>query len=90
MLCDNKIRFQWRRPLHDNRRGKVVICFGEIVHQLRAWFLRKSTHKYKHISQLIEAVWRIYASVNFPSLAQIMACRLVGAKPLSKPMLEYC
>ena len=37
-----------------------------------------------------EAEWRIYASVNIPSLVQIMACRLVGAKPLSKPMLEYC
>ena len=25
-----------------------------------------------------------------PSLIQIMACRLFGAKPLSKPMLPYC
>ena len=25
-----------------------------------------------------------------PREVQIMACRLVGAKPLSKPMLEYC
>ena len=25
-----------------------------------------------------------------PSLVQIMACRLVGAKPLSEPMLPYC
>ena len=25
-----------------------------------------------------------------PSLVQIMACRLNGAKPLSEPMLEYC
>ena len=40
--------------------------------------------------QLIEAEWRIYASVNLPSLVQIMACRLVGAKPLSELMLEYC
>ena len=39
--------------------------------------------------QLIEAEWRIYASVIKPSLVQIMACRLVGAKPLSEPMLEY-
>ena len=23
-------------------------------------------------------------------MVQIMACRLVGAKPLSEPMLEYC
>ena len=40
--------------------------------------------------KLIEAEWGIYASVNFPSLAQVMACRLSGAKPLSEPMLEYC
>ena len=25
-----------------------------------------------------------------PSLVQIMACHLFGAKPLSEPMLEYC
>ena len=25
-----------------------------------------------------------------PSLVQIMACRLLGAKPLSEPMLTYC
>ena len=37
---------------------------------------------------LIEAAWRIYASVNRPSLVQIMACRLVGTKPLSEPMQE--
>ena len=40
--------------------------------------------------ELIEAEWRIYASVNKPSLVQIMACHLAGAKPLSEPMLEYC
>ena len=40
--------------------------------------------------RLIEAEWRIYASENNPSLIQIMASRLVGAKPLSGPMLEYC
>ena len=31
----------------------------------------------------------IYASVTSSPLAQIMACRLVGAKPLSEPRLEY-
>ena len=30
------------------------------------------------------------ASVNLPSLVQIMACRLAGAKPLSEPILRYC
>ena len=42
------------------------------------------------ISLLNEAEWRIYAPVNQPSLVQIIACRLDGAKPLSKPMLEFC
>ena len=37
-----------------------------------------------------EAEWRIYASVGLPSLFRIMACRLVGAKTLSEPMLKYC
>ena len=37
------------------------------------------------ICELIKAEWRIYASVFWPSLVQIMACHLVGAKPLSKP-----
>ena len=41
-------------------------------------------------SLLIEAEWHIYASINYPSLVQIMACDLIGAKPLSEPMLEYC
>ena len=31
-----------------------------------------------------------YVSVIESSLVQIMACRLVGAKPLSKLILEYC
>ena len=42
------------------------------------------------MSWLIEAEWCLYASVNWPSLVQIMPCRLKGAKPLSEPMLEYC
>ena len=40
--------------------------------------------------QLTKAEWCIYASVNKPSLVQIMPCPLVGAEPLSDPMLEYC
>ena len=35
-----------------------------------------------------ETEWSLYASVNLPSLVQ--ACHLVGAKPLSEPMLEDC
>ena len=40
-------------------------------------------------TQLIEAKWRIYVVVNYASLIQIMACRLIGAKPISEPVL-YC
>ena len=40
-------------------------------------------------SWIIEAEWCIYTSVIYPSLVQIMACPLVGAKP-SESMTEYC
>ena len=33
--------------------------------------------------------YRIYASVNWSALVQIMACRIFGAKLLSKPTLGY-
>ena len=49
------------------------------------------TGESKHIAshlKLIEAGWRMYASVNEPSLVQIVACNLVGTKPLSEPMLQ--
>ena len=39
---------------------------------------------------LIEAAWRIYASLKWPILFEITACRLAGAKPLFEPTLEYC
>ena len=42
------------------------------------------------LNELIEAEGRIYASLHWPSLVQVMACRLVDAKPLHEPMLEYC
>ena len=35
---------------------------------------------------IIEAPWRIYASVMCPSLVRMVACRRVGAKPLFVPM----
>ena len=43
-----------------------------------------------NVCQLIEAEQRIYASVNYPLLVQIMACGLTGAKPLSEPKMDYC
>ena len=44
----------------------------------------KLESKYTYYFKLIEAEWHIYVSVNLPSLVQIMACHLVGAKPLSE------
>ena len=44
----------------------------------------------RETNYLIEAERRIYAHKTSPSLVQIMACRLIGAKPLSEPMLDYC
>ena len=41
------------------------------------------------MSQFISPWCRIYATVNRPVLVQIMACRLFGAKPLSKPSLQW-
>ena len=48
-------------------------------------------HKFDNVDYTVLTHWgRVYASVNLPSLLQIMAWRLAGAKPLSEPMLEYC
>ena len=67
-------------------------------HNVGTWYIKFRNHcnndQLKHRITifmqllLIEAEWRIYASVNIPSLVQIMACRLVGAKPLSEPRME--
>ena len=40
--------------------------------------------------EFIEAEWRTNTSVNLTLLVKITDCRLVGAKHLSEPLLEYC
>ena len=40
------------------------------------------------VVQLTEVEWRIYASIIWPSLVKLMACRLVNAKALSEPSAE--
>ena len=40
--------------------------------------------------KLIDTECHIYASLNYASLVQIMACGLVSTKPLSEPLQEYC
>ena len=62
------------------------------LHNARATILNPFiilTATHGGIDWFTEVEWRIYASVNYPSLVQIMACRLVGVKPLSEPILEY-
>ena len=41
------------------------------------------------IKKLIGAEWRICASVYYPSLVQITACHLLGAKSFSESMLDH-
>ena len=43
---------------------------------------------FMHPIILISAAWRLYALVNYPSLVQIVACRMNGTEPLSERMLE--
>ena len=62
----------------------VSVMFFNMFHIHLKWFAKRP------LSWLIEAEWRIYASVQITTLVQIMACRLIGAKPLSEPMLDYC
>ena len=38
----------------------------------------------------LASIYIIYPSVNQPSLVQITACCLVGARPFSDPVLGYC
>ena len=48
-----------------------------------AYLTMRNAISVSYFFQLIEAEWRMYALVNESSLGQIMACRLVGANPLS-------
>ena len=76
--------------------GHQGVNLGEI--SIKIWNF--CSRKKKHLKMIpltlqlfcyfLEAEWRIYASVIWPSLVQIMACSLDFAKPLSEPVLEYC
>ena len=63
--------------------------FGSLSWHRRSKYCPTPNHGSRSIPWLIEAEWRIYASVSWPSSVLIMACRLDGAKPLSYPMLGY-
>ena len=47
--------------------------------------------KWIYVSTLTLWGWVMYICIGKPTImVQIMACRLVGTKPLSEPILEYC
>ena len=78
--------------MHGNNTNPLKLCTFDILIQAscEVIYIPADTKRLCTTVKLIEAGRRIYASVNYPSLIQIIACRLGGAKPLSKSMLEYC
>ena len=83
----NKVPWQWSQPV-------LLKKVREQKHPLAVCNCR-------HTSIYIEYIYIYiyvnslrpsdeYMSVNLSSLVQIMVCRLIGAKPLSEPMLDYC
>ena len=68
--------------LFQNSNKDKATIFDEI-------FIRASMYLYNLGSYITSLrLSDAYASVNLPSLVQIMACRLTGAKPLSEPLLK--
>ena len=60
----------------------VALCMYEISKRLSKCEISYRQTRLRVIwVKHIGAKWRIYASVIWPSLVQIMACHLVGAKP---------
>ena len=62
----------------------MIEPLGDTIHEnvLSKLIAQGSQGITKHNYYLIEAEWRIHALVNQPSLVQIRAWCLVGAKPL--------
>ena len=74
-----------------NRRQAIAWTNAYLVHwRVYAALYIGGDELTLNLHLLMEAEWRIYSSINLPSLVQIMACRLVGAKPLSETMLAHC
>ena len=86
---ENSTGVKFLRVLHSvlraRNRANVKIVRGPWLDVTDTWLIRVNAK-----NSLIDAEWRIYASINQPPLVPIMACCLAGAKQLSEPMLEYC
>ena len=88
-----------KRNVEQNRyvTRYVIVWSNTIQHNstFGAWYINKhfpvdeSVSGRSSMPHLIEAEWRIYASIDKPSLVQMMPCRMFGAKPLSELMLTY-
>ena len=92
---ENGILYVTTIPTEDctnNQQCNFVIKFSLDQCIIYSRMTPSGTHDvfFTNSHRLIEAEWRIYASVNLPSLVQIIGCRLIGAKPLSEPTLVYC
>ena len=72
----------WRQPLSGTMMVRLPTHISVTWPQ---WVKHESCQIWMTRLQLVQN-----ASVNYPSLVQIMAWRLLGAKPLLEPMLEYC
>ena len=87
---DNGLAPKRRQAIIWNRDGLVYrniyasLSFSEIKFTMQAFHFEYGIRSYSmDIVLLIEVEWLIHASVILPSLVKIMACCLVGAKPLS-------
>ena len=79
------------RPVQWRKWNRIWKDLARLADPIGCWHLIQASHwRVCCGGHYIEAEWCINASVNLPALVQIMACRLAGAKLLSKPMLEYC
>ena len=91
-----------KRRRMDRRTGWIQYTHNNFIARVLSHIPLRQFHRKQSSYQSPVCIWKnanlthwgrvthIYASVNQSSLVQIMACRLVGAKPLSEPMLEYC
>ena len=79
------MRFVWKWHFGIVLTTKSQATVEIIIYHHKAWYMAKEdvVHSYPPSA----AYMRQWIG---SALVQIMACRLFGAKPLSKPMLGYC
>ena len=72
----------WWRNNHDLSLYGLVYCISIVLHTHCALLWIFGLTHWGRVTHICVS--------KFPSLVQIMACRLVGAKSLSEPVLECC